>query len=95
MKPLIYADFQNADPTGRVRLNTVGTLEDLAARRVTLSEGLELTLYTDDGDAADGLRLDGMVAYNKDEGCWVAAVDWAAVRPAAAKSPKPTAAGQR
>lgn len=93
MKPLLYADFQNADPAGRVRLNTVGTLEDLAAQRVILSDGLAVTLYTDDGDAADGLRVDGVVTYSKDEQGWVAVVDWAAVRSTGVPASARTAAG--
>ncbi len=79
MKPLIYADFQNADEHGRVRLNTTGTAEDLTRLEVTFSDGLEVTLYTDDGDAADGLRLDGTVERAPAEGGWVAVVDWSAV----------------
>jgi hypothetical protein len=81
MDPLVYADLHNADPAGRVRLNTTGTLEDLARQGLTLAEGLRLTLYTDDGDAADGLRVEGVVTRDATEGGWVAAVDWAAVRP--------------
>ena len=88
LKKLPLEQISIADAIGRV------LAEDLAARRVALSEGLELTLYTDDGNAGDGLRLDGKVTYNKDEGCWVAVVDWAAVRPTP-KSPQPTSAGQR
>ena len=29
-RPLIYADFHNADPGGRLRLNCIGTTQDLA-----------------------------------------------------------------
>jgi hypothetical protein len=28
-KPKVYADFQNADSQGRLRLNCLGTVEDL------------------------------------------------------------------
>jgi len=77
--PLIYADFQNADPSGRVRLTCVGTAEDLNRQQVVLREGLELELYTDDGDAAGNrveLRLTGKVQYSSEDNCWVAVVDW-------------------
>lgn len=50
VQPKIYADFQNADSQGRLRLNCVGTLEDLAQQHVQLREGLCLTLYADDLD---------------------------------------------
>lgn len=51
--PLVYADFHNADAQGRLRLNCVGTLEDLAQQKIELRDGLLLTLYADDVDASD------------------------------------------
>jgi len=42
--PRIYADFHNADLQGRVRLNANGTVNDLAALGIALSEGLRLSL---------------------------------------------------
>src|SRR5690349_20301018 len=83
VNPKIYTDFQNADPHGRVRLNCVGTMEDLARQRVELREGLLLTLYSDDLDEMgqpDELLADGIVSYSEDEHCWVATIDWAAIR---------------
>ena len=81
--PKIYADFHNADSHGRLRLNCVGTVEDLARHNIRLSEGLRLTLYSDDLDAAgqlDELLADGVVSFSEEEHCWVAAIDWAAIR---------------
>jgi hypothetical protein len=66
-KPRIYADFHNANASGRVRLNSVGTAEDLARQGITLREGMPLTLYLDDLDAKgqpDELRVDGVVSYS-------------------------------
>jgi hypothetical protein len=80
MFPLVYADFNNADAAGRVRLNTVGTVEDLGRQQLVLAEGLRLTLYTDDDDAADGLRADAVVTRSAEDAAWVAVVDWAATR---------------
>ena len=80
--PRVYADFQNADSKGRVRLNTVGTLKDLARQQVQLRTGLVLTLYSDDADTggrADELRAIGVVEHSAEEGCWVAAIDWTKV----------------
>ena len=34
VKPKVYADFHNADPQGRLRLNCIGTTEDLARHNV-------------------------------------------------------------
>jgi hypothetical protein len=82
-KPRIYADFHNADSQGRIRLNCVGTVEDLSQQQVELREGLILTLYSDDlddKDQLDELRVDGVVSFSQEEHCWVAAIDWAAIR---------------
>jgi hypothetical protein len=78
-RPKVYADFQNADPAGRVRLNCVGTVEDLARHQVALRDGLTLTLYADDADAQgrpEELQADAIVTFSTDENCWVATIDW-------------------
>jgi hypothetical protein len=61
--PKVYADFQNLDDDNRLRLTSVGTLQDLKRLGIDLSEDLVLTFYTDDAD----------------EGCWVAAINWTAI----------------
>lgn len=79
----IYADFQNADPQGRVRLNCNGTVEDLSRQQIELREGLHLILYADDVNAKgeeDDLLAEGVVTYSQEEHCWVAAIDWQAIR---------------
>ena len=81
--PRIYADFQNLDGDNRLRLTCAGTLEDLQREGIQLREGLALLLYTDDGDVhgnSDELRADGVVHYNEEEKCWVAAINWSALR---------------
>lgn len=81
-KPKIYADFHNADPLGRIRLDCVGTREDLAQQQIELREGLVLTLYSDDLDdkgQLDELLVDGVVSFSQEEHCWVASIDWAAI----------------
>jgi hypothetical protein len=88
VKPRIYADFHNADSLGRLRLNCVGTVEDLSQQQVELREGLLLTLYSDDLDDTgqlDELLVDGIVSFSEDEHCWVAVIDWAAIRHASAR----------
>ncbi|MFO7904304.1 MAG: hypothetical protein ACQESR_08355 [Planctomycetota bacterium] len=83
VRPKIYVDFHNADPHGRLRLNCVGTVEDLAQQEVELREGLSLTLYSDDLDdkrQLDELLVDGVVSFSHEEHCWVAAIDWTAIR---------------
>jgi|FLYL01.1.fsa_nt_gi hypothetical protein len=72
--PRIYVDFHNADSLGRLRLNSVGTVQDLARQRVTLRDGLQLTLYSED------LEVDGEVRFSDEESLWVAVIDWHAIR---------------
>jgi len=82
-KPRIYADFHNADAQGRLRLNNVGTVEDLAQQCISLREGMLLTLYTDDQDTKgqlDELMVDGVVSFSEEEHLWVAAIDWDAIQ---------------
>lgn len=76
--PSIYADFQNADPQGRVRLTVIGTIEDLARSGLRLIDGLRVTVYDEE------LEADGVVCRSADEHIWVARIDWDAVRPRAA-----------
>src|SRR5580704_6529860 len=82
VKPRIYADFHNADPEGRIRLNCIGTMEDLSRQQVELREGVVLMLYSDDLDdkgQLDELLVDGVVSFSEQEHCWVAAIDWGAI----------------
>ena len=72
--PAIYADFHNADAQGRLRLNCVGTAEDLARQKIALRDGQRLTFYSDD------LEVEGEVRYSAEEKSWVAAIDWTAIR---------------
>jgi hypothetical protein len=72
----IWADFHNADEQGRVRLNTAGTLESLAASGLWLKDGLHVVVHDDE------LETDGTVAYSTEEQLWVATIDWNAFRQA-------------
>jgi hypothetical protein len=71
--PKVYADFHNADVNGRLRLNCVGTIEDLSRLHIELWDGQPLTLYS------EGLAVDGIVQYSDAEHLWVALIDWNAV----------------
>ena len=82
IKPKVYADFHNADGNGRLRLNCVGTIEDLAQQGILLRDGMPLTFYSDDLDSKgqlDELLVDGVVSFSEEEHCWVAAIDWSAI----------------
>ena len=96
--PRVYADFQNLDAANRLRLTCAGTLHDLAQHGLQLHEGLVLTFYSDDADdqgQPDELRVAGVVHYDPAGHCWVATIDWTAIRHASeegAKDVKPLVA---
>lgn len=92
LKRKVYADFHNADANGRLRLNCVGTMEDLARQGITLREGMPSALYSDDLDAngqLDELRVNGVVSFSEEEHCWVATIDWSAIRHASEEQMAP------
>jgi uncharacterized protein (DUF4415 family) len=66
----IFADFYKADEKGRLRLNCIGTIENLAPQQAELENGQQLTLYSED------LEVDGVVQFSEDEKVWVATIDW-------------------
>lgn len=72
--PTVFADFQNADAQGRLRLNCEGTRRDLEIRGIILEEGIRLNFSDDE------LETDGTVSYSTDENLWVATIDWDAIR---------------
>jgi hypothetical protein len=72
--PRVFVDFHNADAQGRLRLNCIGTIEDLSAQKVELQAGQQLTLYSED------LEVDGVVEYSHSEHLWVVIIDWNEIR---------------
>lgn len=57
----IYADFNSKDEQGRVRLSTVGSLEDIEKHSTELIEGLEVILHTPgDFEMRGTLTFDGI-----------------------------------
>lgn len=72
--PRIFADFHNADEQGRLRLNCVGTIEDLSSKNIKLQDGQLLALYDEE------LEVDGVVQYSEEENLWVAAIDWKQIK---------------
>jgi hypothetical protein len=81
--PRVYADFHNLDDSNRLRLTCAGTLEDLKRQGIELQDGMTLYFYTDDADEKGRLTelvVDGKVQYDSVGECWVAVVDWAALR---------------
>lgn len=72
--PRIFADFHNADEQGRLRLNCVGTIEDLSRQNIKLQDGQFLAFYDEE------LEVDGVVQYSEEENLWVAAIDWKQIK---------------
>jgi hypothetical protein len=64
-------------------LSRAGTHKDLESAGIQLREGLELLFYSEDADdqgRPDDLLVEGVVHYDEAARCWVAAVDWNALR---------------
>jgi hypothetical protein len=68
----VYADFNNCDAEGRVRLNTTGSLEDLQNMELAPFDGMIVTIYCDDLEATGVVRT-------LTDGCWGVEIDWKAV----------------
>ena len=81
--PRVFADFHNADAQGRLRLNCIGTVEDLAQQQIVLRDGITLTVYSEE------LEVEGVVHYSTDENVWVAVIDWGAIRDVGSHSVAP------
>lgn len=73
MKKLIRisVDFNNTDKEKRIRLNTVGTLDDLKLNSIELKPGLEIIL-----DDEEGVNTIGVVEFSESEKIWVAKINW-------------------
>jgi hypothetical protein len=71
----VFADFHNADEQGRLRLNCVGSIEDLSHQQIGLINGHLLTLYSEE------LEVDGVVEFSEEEKkIWVVVIDWNQIR---------------
>jgi len=71
--PRVWVDFNNSDAEGRVRLNCIGTIDDLSHQGIVLREGLKMLLYCLE------LEAEG-VACHSSEGIWAANIDWNKIR---------------
>lgn len=67
--PRIFVDFGNADDRGRIRLNCVRTIEDLAQLKIQLHDGLALIMYGEE------IEVPGVVCWSEKENIWVVTLD--------------------
>jgi hypothetical protein len=74
--PKLFADFNNADAQGRVRLTTQGSLADISDNNIKMEEGIELQL-----DDNEGLSTIGTAHFSNEEKIWVAVIDWNCFKP--------------
>ena len=81
-KPRIYADLNGGWRVGDeyiVPLNSSATTGDLRLLDYTLSPGLTVDFWTDDGDDEgnlDPLLFQGVIQFDDDAQHWVAVADW-------------------
>ena len=68
---VIFADFNNADEKGRVRLSTKGSLNDIKNKKIKLVEGKKVLL-----NDCDELKTLGTLYFSTEENIWVAEINW-------------------
>lgn len=74
-RPRLFADFNNADALGRLRLVCTGTQKDLSRLALGLRDG-QRVIVSDE----DSLEADGIVRWSSAEAIWVAEIQWDALR---------------
>ena len=67
----IFADFNNTDSQGRIRLNTHGTIVDIEKQQINMRSGMEVLL-----DDYDELSISGIIEFSEKENIWVAIIKW-------------------
>ena len=66
----LFADFNNADQHGRIRLNNNITLEDIKKLKIELKQGMQILLNDN-----HGLTAISQIKYSHEEKIWVAEID--------------------
>jgi hypothetical protein len=67
----IFADFNNADVHGRIRLSTKGSLEDIQLKKIELKDGKQIFL-----DDENEMTTLGVLRFSIEEDIWVAEINW-------------------
>lgn len=78
-QPMLYVDFNEMLESNLVLLSTEDTKPDSSGEAVSLHEGLEVIVYTNDTDDngnVDNLVASGVVERNNSTTGWAAHVKW-------------------
>jgi hypothetical protein len=70
----IYADFNNVDEEGCIRLNSTKTINDIESQNIKLKQGLKVKLTNEE------LEVEGRLQYSKTEDIWTALINWGEVK---------------
>ena len=73
--PRIFADFNNADSCGRLRLIFHRSAEDIERQKLNMISGLKVVIYDN-----DELSAIGEVVFSEEEQIWVARIDWSQIK---------------
>ncbi len=65
----LFADFNNADEEGHLRLNCIGTIDDSVNQNIELQDGKVMTFYS------ENLEVDGIIKHSQEENIWVAVIN--------------------
>ena len=75
MEPKIFVDFHNCDKYGRVRLTTIGTIQDLNKYGIILKRDLKLWFDDEEGNC-----IKGTVDFSDEEKIWLEFWIWMRIR---------------
>ncbi|ADI63220.1 hypothetical protein [Trichormus azollae] len=68
-KLIVFAEFNNGDEEGHLRLNPIGTMDDLVNQNMELQDGKIMTFYS------EHLEVDGIIKHSQEENIWVAIIN--------------------
>jgi hypothetical protein len=81
--------YPYAGPGGKNYIKQLGTLKDIERLKISLSEGMALSFYCDDGDNSgnpDGLYFEGVVHFDPELRSWYVLVDERSYRQASSET---------
>jgi len=67
--PILFANFNNANRAGRLRLNCTSSIADM--ENLQLQEGI-IVIVTDE----ESLQTTGTLVYSQEEDSWMVKIDW-------------------